>query len=174
MVDAARRGFLRGGFLTREGRGEIDRQARPAGVAPPWIDGHASTDICSDCDAVCAQACESQIVKIHPADHAFAGMPWLDFSVGACTWCGDCAEACPIETVTCAPAAKPRLGVADLNAGQCFAWQAVVCFSCRFACSEGAISLDALSRPSIAVDQCTGCGSCVGVCPQHAISVSAT
>ena len=173
MVDSARRGFLTGAFLTSEGREEIDRQGRPAGIEPPWIAGHCSRERCIDCEGPCVAACEPGIVKRHPEGHAFDGVPWLDFSAGACTWCGACAEACPIEEVAVSADSRPDLGLAQLNKGSCLAWQSVVCVSCRFACPEKAIAADAMSRPSIVASRCTGCGACVAVCPRHAIDITA-
>ncbi len=173
MVDVARRGFLTGAVLTSEGREQIDRQVKPAGVEPPWIAGHCSVEQCRDCAGPCVSACKVGIVRRHPDDHAFDGVPWLDFSAGACTWCGACAEVCPIDSVTVDHGDRPDLGAASLDTGSCFAWQAVVCVSCRFACPERAIGADALSRPTIAVEACNGCGACVPVCPQHAITVVA-
>jgi len=173
MVDVTRRGFLTGAVLTSEGREQIDRQVRPAGVEPPWIAGHCSIEACRDCDGPCVAACEADIVRRHPDGHAFDGVPWLDFSAGACTWCGACAEACPIDSVTVESEQQPRLGCAVLDTDGCFAWQSVVCVSCRFACPERAIGADALSRPTIVAEACTGCGACVAVCPQHSISIGA-
>ena len=172
MVDNARRGFLTGAFLTAEGREEIDRQVKPAGVAPPWIGGRCTADACTDCEGFCVSACEVGIVVRHEAGHAYAGIPWLDFAAGACTWCGACAEACPIEGVAYSEQARPKLGNAVLDGDQCFAWKSVVCVSCRFACSDKAIVVDALNRPSILDAACTGCGACVAVCPQEAIDIA--
>ncbi len=172
MVDNARRGFLSGAFLTAQGREDIDRQARPAGVEPPWIAGLASVDACQDCDGFCVAACDAGIVVRHETGHACEGVPWLDFTAGACTWCGACAEACPIEAVVYREKERPHLGRAVLDVDQCFAWKSVVCVSCRFACSDKAIVVDALNRPSIRDAACTGCGACVTVCPQEAIAIA--
>ena len=172
MVDNARRGFLTGAFLTAEGREDIDRQAKPAGVAPPWIAGLCSVDVCASCEGHCVAACEAGVVARHEEGHAFEGVPWLDFSAAACTWCGACAEACPIDGVVYRQGDRPTLGRATLDIDACFAWKSIVCVSCRFACSDAAIVVDARNRPSIKADACTGCGACVAVCPQQAIAVS--
>ena len=171
MVDAARRGFLRGGFLTSEGRRDIDRQAEPSGVLPPGIAGNVDVGSCADCSHPCVDSCEAGIIKVHPEGHGLAGLPYLDFSGAGCTFCGACAHACPVEGVSFEPGTEYVLGLAVLDTGKCFAWQSVVCVSCRFACTRSAIPADSMSRPSIDGDACNGCGACVAVCPQDAIRV---
>jgi ferredoxin-type protein NapF len=167
--DAGRRAFLRGGFVTADGRRSEAARQRPLGPAPPWLAGEMGSDTCAGCDAPCANACPQAIVRRHPADHDLAGVPYLDFAEAGCTFCGDCARACPLDVDT--DASAPSLGSARLDRGACLAWNRVVCLACRGPCPEAAITLDARMRPAIAKQRCTGCGQCLGACPAGAIAV---
>ena len=64
----------------------------------------------------------------------------------------------------------PLAGPAAIDRSACIAWNGVVCMSCRFACSAGAIVMNTRNRPEVVEDDCTACGDCVPVCPTSAIS----
>ena len=64
----------------------------------------------------------------------------------------------------------PLAGPAAIDRSACIAWNGVVCMSCRFACSDGAIVMNTRNRPEVIEDDCTACGKCVPVCPTSAIS----
>lgn len=58
----------------------------------------------------------------------------------------------------------------------CFAFQGIVCMSCRDACPTGSVQFHLAAggaRPKIEPDACTGCGDCSQACPANAISLSA-
>jgi ferredoxin-type protein NapF len=67
----------------------------------------------------------------------------------------------------------PRLGCARLDTTLCLAWNGVICMSCQYPRSFRAISLDRRGRPALAAPACTGCGQCVAVCPEGAITLVA-
>ncbi|MCG6867668.1 MAG: 4Fe-4S dicluster domain-containing protein [Gammaproteobacteria bacterium] len=170
-MDVARRGFLSGRFLTREGREDLIRHTHELGPPPPWHRDRLGPETCGDCSAPCRSACPEDVIRIHAPDHALAGTPYLSFDGAGCTYCGDCARACPIEGLDPDSSRPPDIGAASLDSGQCLAWNRVICMSCGHACGQRAIRFDRRSRPSIDASRCNGCGRCVGVCPGHAIEV---
>lgn len=172
-IDGGRRAFLRSGGLTSDSREQISAQSRPLGLLPPGLAAAVAQDHCSDCDAPCAASCPQQVIQRHPVDHALEGRPWLDFNSSHCTYCGECFAQCPHSEVENAAEAILPIGLVGLANDQCLAWNGVICVSCRFACDEKAIKVDAMSRPSIENARCNGCGQCVSTCPQSALTVEA-
>ncbi len=169
-MDQARRHFLRGGFLTREGRERFERQSKALGPPPPWHAGRLQQAICAVCEHPCVKACETDIIRLHGSDHELAGIPFLSFKDGGCTFCHACVDACPMELEEVAQT-PTRIGLAYVDQQACLAWQGVFCMSCKFSCVWRAIDLDAKSRPSMNTEVCTGCGMCVNVCPKQAITI---
>ncbi|MGB8052179.1 MAG: 4Fe-4S dicluster domain-containing protein, partial [Azonexus sp.] len=77
MVDASRRGFLRG------------RPRPKAKIRPPWALPETDfVDRCTRCGN-CLSACPQKILVAGDG-----GFPTIDFSQHECTFCGDCATAC--------------------------------------------------------------------------------
>lgn len=173
-VDPGRRGFLKGKFLTREGREDVRRQSGLLGPLPPALPLRlVSQNPCEDCDHPCVHACEPAVICLHPPGHAFRGIPYLSFESGPCTFCNACVEACPLEHSQADVERSVRLGIASLDQGACMAWNGITCLSCQTACNYQAVTMDLRSRPRIETEACTGCGACVGICPSKAIRVPA-
>ena len=169
-MDRARRHFLKGGFLTREGRDRHVRRSNALGPPPPWHAGQLRRETCAACGHPCVAACEMDIIRLHGPEYRLAGTPFLNFESGGCSYCHACVDACPMELEESVQ--EPiRIGLAFLDKQACLAWEGVLCMSCRFACSWRAIDLDAKSRPAINAEVCTGCGMCVGVCPKQVITI---
>ena len=161
-MDPDRRALLTGAFLRRS---PPRRSPRLPGPRPPVLLDEPA--VCAGCETrVCATACGEGIVAWDEAAKA----PYLDFTLGGCTFCGECVRACPHAAE--APPLR-RLGTAVLDAARCMAWNGVVCMSCRFPCRERAIMADGRGRPVVIESRCTGCGACIGPCPVAAMSVQA-
>ena len=162
-----RRGLLTGAFLTRKGRENVRRSQKPLGPSPPW---HQQVkDNCSHCEQECVASCSQKIIRVHREEHAHAGTPWLDFSVAGCTFCGDCAEACPsIENFE---KESSQIGNLQVAKKSCLTWNDVFCMSCIGKCDVRALQLDERRRLTLKNGLCTGCGMCIHACPVDALAV---
>jgi len=162
-----RRGLLTGAFLTQQGRENIKRSQRPLGPLPPW---HQQViEKCSQCEQECTTSCPQKIINVHPEEHTHAGTPWLNFSVTGCTFCGDCAEACPsLETFE---KENVQLGAVQIVYEKCLTWNGVFCMSCVGKCDVRALQLDERRRLKLKNDLCTGCAMCLHACPADALSL---
>lgn len=169
-MDPVRRGLFTGRALTQEGRETTLRAITPLGPLPPWH--MAIISRCSDCSGPCVEVCETRILKRHEEGHQHEGEPWLDFSSSGCTFCGDCAQACPELGASGELEKRQPAMRAEINTESCLAYRGVMCISCQPQCNVRAIGRDRLSRAVINADLCTGCGFCVHVCPADAISIS--
>lgn len=151
--------FLRGRF-----------HEAPPPVRPPWArEENAFVLSCERCDA-CLRACPTEILAKGPGR-----FPVVDFTRGECTFCGDCVMACPsgaLQTVAFAADDVPwRLGARVLD--NCLAHNKVVCRTCAEACVPRAIRfrLAKVSIPQVSLEDCTGCGACMAVCPSQSMIV---
>ena len=146
------------------------RVAGPAAIRPPWSSARSIADHCTHCGD-CIAACPEQILV---ADRD--GAPAVDFSRGGCTFCGACADSCtaPVFDRDRAPPWQLSIAISD----RCLPRHGILCESCRDACGDGAIRFARVAGktpgPDIQRDRCTGCGACVSVCPQSAISLAVT
>jgi len=162
-----RRGLLTGAFLTREGRENVKRSQKPLGPRPPW---HQQVmESCKNCEQECVASCSPGVIRLHPDEHEHAGTPWLDFSVTGCTFCGDCAEACP--SIESYKKESSRMDNLQLAKTSCLTWNNVLCMSCIGKCDARALRLDARRRLILNDSLCTGCGMCVHSCPVDALGV---
>lgn len=158
-MSLSRRGFLRGQF-----------KAAPAPLRPPWAQSEEDFLLaCTRCEA-CRPACPENIVVM------INGYPQINFSLGACTFCGECVKVCT-------PGALHKTGEDALPwkikarvAENCIAKKAVECRICGEHCDESAIRfsprIDGPPVPEIQNAACTGCGVCVAPCPTAAISLA--
>lgn len=165
--DLSRRGLFTGAFLTKDGRKGIERQQQPLGPRPPW---HQQVqEQCGRCEQECAASCPQDIIKLHPDTHTHAGTPWLDFSVTGCTFCRECAEACP--SIDDYKKDSPYIGDLLFATESCLTWNKVFCMSCLGKCDVSALTLDESRRLVLNNDLCNGCGMCVHTCPVSAMAI---
>jgi len=134
-------------------------------VRPPYYnDINAFATECQNCEAQCATVCQEQIIIIGEDK-----TPYLDFSKRGCTYCDDCAVACPSDVLLMENKNEIYANIV-INKNKCLSWQGVMCFSCKDPCLEDAIDFKAMFMPEIN-DKCTSCGFCIGRCPAEAIDI---
>lgn len=158
-MDRARRNFL---VCSRAGRTTPQR--------PPWALEEADfVQHCLRCDR-CAVHCPPKIIV-----RGQGGFPEIDFSRGACTFCGVCAQACGSGALS---AAGQPWSLRAAIGEDCITHSGVVCRSCGDACDVRAITFPPRHRdaaaPVVNTETCNGCGACFAACPMATISMHAT
>lgn len=154
----SRRGFL---------RGRVRSGASP--VRPPWALPEATfLAACTRCRN-CAIICPTRIIQIGD------GYPHVDFSIGTCTFCGECVRVCAPAALRRTENAAPWQRKARVKEG-CLANRGVECRICGEQCEAEAIRFlpraGGLPAPEVLPDRCTGCGACVAPCPARVIEVA--
>jgi len=153
-VDLKRRAFLSG------------RSSPVSKLRPPWsLADDQFLTICTQCDA-CAKACPEGIIRA-----GSGGFPVLDFNQGECTFCGECASQCEANAIVFDDHYQWPWQ-AEISAG-CLNKKNVICRSCVDECETEAIRFkwiaSGVSIPEIDNSLCSGCGACIGVCPEKSI-----
>jgi ferredoxin-type protein NapF len=152
-------------FLRGDLRG--DRQ----GIRPPWAKAESIfTDLCQRCDDCINRCPEAILIK------GSGGFPLIDFSLGACTFCRACVEACRYQAFKPTQQAdEPAWQLEVTITDQCLSLKGIVCRSCADACEAAAIRFQlktgGRSVPQVMNPLCTGCGECFAVCPSRAITI---
>jgi ferredoxin-type protein NapF len=98
----------------------------------------------------------------------------VDFSRGACNFCGACAKICPRQALQFDPAVPPWYLSAIITA-DCLQNNKVLCGTCTEHCDKGAISFWEKNMPQnkalrVQSEKCNGCGACYHSCPINAIT----
>lgn len=140
-------------------------------VRPPYSgDEIEFFDACTGCGD-CIKACPTGLLT-----SGFMDRPQVDFAKGYCTFCGECATSC--EAGAIAQTDQNQSNPWNLKArlaDACLENKGVTCRACEFECGESAIRFrPALGgRTEVRIDEakCTGCGECIGTCPQDALFI---
>ena len=151
----------------------------PPPVRPPGALPEADfLATCERCHA-CVAACPNHVLAVMDGrSEGSDGTPCMAFRDGHCELCRACAEACPsgaLRSEVTGAAAYP--GIAEVDMAHCLNHAGfAMCLSCQERCPERAITLVQLRIPTVATEQCTGCGACQFVCPTSpgAISIMPT
>jgi len=164
-----RRAFLRG----------KSPRTKPDVIHPPWtIEAFQFIENCERCDK-CIENCPEKILF-----RGDGGYPEVDFRRGKCTFCAKCVDVCEAKTFHYFKSDEPHEICSkpdkawNLNVSikpNCLSINAIVCRICGDNCEQQAIrfrlQLGGVSIPEIDNDSCTGCGECLYVCPENAVSV---
>jgi len=134
-------------------------------IRPPYYNDQSDfhTD-CQTCNNECIAACELNIILIQEDN-----TPKLDFSNSGCTYCDDCAKACPTDVLNIENKKNINAKI-SIDIIKCLSWNQTMCFSCKDPCLDDAIDFIAMFRPEIN-DKCTSCGFCINKCPTNAIKI---
>ena len=134
-------------------------------LRPPYYkDEEVFFTNCIECDGICSTVCEENIIFIKDDK-----TPMLDLSSSGCTYCDECAIACPNEVLNLEDKKNINAKI-QIDVSTCLAWNQTMCFSCKDPCFDDAIDFLAMFRPEIN-DNCTSCGFCIKVCPTQAIKI---
>ncbi|WP_263831725.1 ferredoxin-type protein NapF [Sulfurospirillum oryzae] len=166
MTDGSRRGV----FASLFGKKKAQKNQNELCVRPPYHqEGYEFLDHCVTCkDTPCMEACEENIILLDATTHT----PCVDFTKGGCTFCEACARACPNDVLSLSCNDEKNLHVkAEIDIMACMAWHQSLCNSCLDTCEPRAIHFLGLWKPTIEIDQCIGCGMCIGICPSDAIRI---
>ena len=154
-------------------------------LRPPWsLEDSDFIEQCIRCNH-CVEVCEEKVIKI-----ADGGYPELDFSQGECTFCEACVNACEEQyrqtliqgkAVAKSPALVKHEDLSafyfDLRIDEsCLSKQNIARQSCQEVCESDSIRMKWLTSipvPELSLDDCTGCGACVSVCPSSSFKMSA-
>ena len=134
-------------------------------LRPPYPHENADFEhVCIACtDTPCIRACEEEIIVLDEKK-----LPSLVFTKSGCTFCKECALACPSAILD--PKEEPSIKAQFwIDTKNCIAWNNVICNSCADVCDVKAITFFGLLRPLLEKETCTHCGFCYGICPTNAI-----
>ncbi len=150
----SRRGFFKG-------HQKIDVKIRP-----PYGNENDFQSKCVKCESKeCVDICETKIISLDESQ-----IPYLDFKDFGCTFCEDCANACPNDVLLLDNEHKIK-AIFKISKEKCLAYNQVICSSCKEPCIDDAISFNGMFSPMIDLNKCTSCGYCVGKCPNDAIDI---
>ena len=134
-------------------------------IRPPYYkDEEVFLTNCIKCDGICSTVCEENIIFIQDDK-----TPKLDFTSSGCTYCDECANACPHEVLELENKKNIDAKI-EIDLTLCLSWNQTMCFSCKDPCLDDAIDFIAMFRPEIN-DNCTSCGYCIKTCPTQAIKI---
>ena len=175
QINASRRFFLRGKVAT-------SNAAIASAVRPPWsVDEPQFIESCERCDD-CITACPENILV-----RGDGGFPEVNFKLGECTFCTQCAQSCQAGVIqnfytksssNTSSSYSTSAKAWNLNvsiSAKCLSLNAVVCRACGDNCEPQAIrfqlKVGGISEPLISLDDCTGCGACLSVCPVDTVQI---
>jgi len=135
-------------------------------IYPPYYEKKEDFLKCVECETKeCIKVCKENIIEIENE------IPVIKFGINGCTFCDECATACPNDVLDIKHK-KNRLNAEFIiNPKTCLAWNQTMCFSCQDICEENAIIYKGMFNPVIDLEKCTACGFCISVCPTYAIDV---
>lgn len=151
---------------------------RPPGAAPE-VD---FLDLCVGTGA-CATACPANAIQMVPLNNKPGRFgPVIRPSESPCVLCDDlsCMKACPSGALTLVPREMIRIGAAEINPDECWAWSKVdeSCSHCVDRCPVGPAALrmvqDENGAGPFVETSCTGCGVCEFHCPVYPAAIYVT
>lgn len=165
-----------GGLATITPKQEPDRVGKL--VPPGAVSLKAFGSRCTSC-MLCVSACPNKVLR--PGNLLDDSLrPHMGYENGWCRpECTSCSDVCPsgaIKPITREEKTLIKIGTAKVNPELCLAINGGErCGNCARRCPTGAITMvidkeTGISRPSVAEEQCIGCGACEYLCPARPIS----
>ena len=127
--------------------------ARSVGRPPYAVDEDIFKRVCNGCGK-CETACPNGIIQI------VSGLAELDVTYTPCDMCGLCQKSC--QTLALADKGSGT-GLTARISGTCDNLMSY-CDNCEEACQYDALIWKNDEIPSINIDKCIGCGSCISSC----------
>jgi len=149
----------------------LQGQWKQSPIRPPWssVEEEFLSSCTTSCNA-CEKACPENIIVLGRGRY-----PYVDFTKGECTFCERCVDTCESGALDKNVNEHPWQIKAIINMDACITSQQVVCRSCEESCDAAAITfspkLGGVSTPKMNIENCTGCGACIRVCPSQAITI---
>ncbi len=180
----ARRAFLgvSGGMVSSLLAIRAPREIGVSTLRPPGAAGEiAMRALCIRCGN-CVRTCPTRIIQpdLDPPSVSALLVPTLRFDKDWCLdTCNECGRTCPTGTIASLPLAEKnerRIGLASVEQAACLLTIEKECVACTTICKRRAIVEEfykATYTTAVRIDahQCNGCGACVAVCPEKAITV---
>jgi ferredoxin-type protein NapF len=145
------------------------KEESPLLVRPPYgKDESLFQSKCPSCESKsCVASCDEKIIFI-----AEEGTPTLTFKQNGCTFCEECANACPEDVLSLdnKETAEYLNAIFRISLESCVAHHGVICYACKEPCIDDAILFNGMFNPIIDDEKCTACGFCLSRCPTQAIS----
>ncbi len=150
--------------------GHIEYQSRPPGA----IEGERFFDVCTKCGD-CVEACPAWAIRSADIHDPRPGYPIVEPNIAPCALCSDpvpCITACGTGALVATARASIDFGLAVVDFKTCIVPLGERCDYCVLYCPlDGAAIRMTDMGPEIVEGGCTGCGSCVQMCPSSAITV---
>jgi ferredoxin-type protein NapF len=148
-------------------------RGRTGEIRPPWaISDPLFTDRCTACGD-CVPSCPQHILAVGDG-----GFPKVDFTRGACDFCGACNRACPEGPRLFTEQERNPWSLTPRFAESCLSGRGIACRTCGDWCDSHAIrfrlEVGGRAHPELTISDCTGCGACVSACPVQAIQMESS
>lgn len=137
-------------------------------IRPPYASKESHFDeLCESCGD-CLLACPEKILI-----YARGKLPKIDFSIGECTLCFKCVDACKYQALS--RENKPAQYVALIIQEKCLSFNKVICDVCFDSCQYEAIDRKimpaGIKHIMINHSKCLSCGACFHDCPNNAVAM---
>ncbi len=151
--------------------------AGPAATPPGSKNLDLFLDRCTGC-GLCITACPTRVLQPSYTTYGLKGFmkPYMNFTKGFCNFdCNICGTVCPEGAIAKLPLPdkkKIQIALASFHRDRCVVQQnRTECGACTEHCPTKALFTVEETFPILHPDKCNGCGKCIRICPQEALSL---